>query len=71
MIFVQGTNLEARHWNSHLDAVVKIILHKRITIDHVIYVKHYHGTISYITVFMDDVLNTTNSCETFVELKHV
>ena len=51
-----------RQWNRLLDAMVKIIKYKKSTIDHDIYIKTFtDGTLSYITVSTDDVLNTTNN----------
>ena len=44
-----------------LYALVKLISYKRSTIYHAMYVKiFYHGKVSYITVSMVDVFNTTN-----------
>ena len=44
-----------------LDAVVTIMKYKKITIYNDIYIKVlYGGTVSYLTVSIDDVLNTTN-----------
>ena len=52
-----------------LDIVVTIINYKKSTIDHAIYIKVFtDGTVSYITVSTDDVLNTTNNENAFTEL---
>ena len=52
--------------------MVKIIYYKRSTIDHAIYVKLFSdGTVSYLTVSMGDVLNTTNNYKVFQQLKRV
>ena len=49
--------------------MVKIIEYKKITTDHYIYIKVFSdGTVSYITVSTDDVLNTTNNETSFTEL---
>ena len=51
-----------RQQNRLLYEVVLITKYKIITIDHVIYITVlYYGTVSYTTVFTDDVLNTTNN----------
>ena len=48
-------------WNWLLDAAVKILKYKKSTIDYAIYIKIlYYGTLSYLTVSTDDVLNTNN-----------
>ena len=44
--------------------------YKKITIYHAIYIKVFSdGTVSYLTVSTDDVLNTTNNETAFTELK--
>ena len=46
--------------------------YKKITIDHDIYIKCFsYGTVSYLTVYTDDVLNTTNNENAFPELTRV
>ena len=66
---IQGTNPSGRQWNRLLDAVVTIINYKKITIDNAIYIKVFaDGTVSYLTVSTDDVLNTTNNDNIFPEL---
>ena len=66
---IQGTNPAGIQWNRLLDAVVTIIEYKKITIDHAIYIKVFDdGTVSYLTVSTDDVLNTTNNENSFPEL---
>ena len=66
---IQGTKPDGRKWNRLLDAVVTIIEYKKITIDHAIYIKVFDdGTVSYLTVSTDDVLNTTNNENSFPEL---
>ena len=58
---IQGTKPAGRKWNRLLDAVVTIIEYKKSTIDHAIYIKVFdNGTVSYLTVSIDDVLNSTN-----------
>ena len=49
--------------------MVTIIKYKKSTIDHAIYIKYFSdGTVSYLTVSNDDVLNTTNNYNAFPEL---
>ena len=68
----KGKNPAGQQWNRILDAVVKIIKDKKITIDHDIYIKVFsYGTWSYITVSTDDVLNTNNNETEFPELTRV
>ena len=63
---IQGTKPAGRQWNRLLDAMVKIIDYKKSTIDHAIYIKVFDdGTVSYLTVSTDDVLNTTNNENVF------
>ena len=58
-----------QQWNRFLDAVVKIIKYKKNTIDRAIYIKLFSdGTVSYLTVSTDDVLNTNNNETAFPEL---
>ena len=69
MNVIQGTKPAGRQWNRLLDAVVTIIKYKRRTIDHTIYIKVFtDGTVSYITVSTDDVINTINNETAFPEL---
>ena len=59
---IQGTKPAGRPWNRLLEAVVTVIKYNKSTIYHDIYIKVFNdGTISYITVSTDDVLNTTNN----------
>ena len=59
---IQGTNPAGRQWKILLDAVVTILKYKKITIDHAIYIKFFiYGTVSYLAVSTDYVLNTTNN----------
>ena len=59
-------------WNILLDAMVTSIKYNKRTIDHAIYIKVFSdGTVSYITVYTDDVLNTTNNNTEFHELTRV
>ena len=52
--------------NRLLDAVVTIIKYKKSTIDHDINIKVFtHGTVSYLTVSTDNVINDTNNKERF------
>ena len=69
---IQGTNPSVRQWNRLLDIVVTIIKYKKITIDHAIYIKVFtDGTVYYLTVSTDDVLNTTNNENAFTEIPRV
>ena len=66
---IQGTKPAGRQWNRLLHTVVTIIEYKKSTIDHAIYIKVFDdGTVSYLTVSTDDVLNTTNNENEFPEL---
>ena len=59
---IQGTKPAGRQWNILLDAVVTIIKYKKSTIDHAIYIKVFtDGTVFYLTVSTNDVINTTNN----------
>ena len=59
---IQGTKPAGRQWNRLLDAVVTILKYKKSTIDHAITINFFSdGTVSYLTVSTDDVLNTTNN----------
>ena len=52
--------------------MVTILEYKKSTIDHAIYINFFDdGTVSYLTVSTDDVLNTTNNKNTFPELTRV
>ena len=46
--------------------------HKKFTTDRAIYTKvFYYGTVSYLTVYTDDLLNTTNNKTSFPECRSV
>ena len=69
---IQGAHPYGRQWNRLLDTVVTIIEYNKSTIDHVIYIKVFSDeTVSYLTVSTDDVLNTTNNENVFLELTRV
>ena len=69
---IQGTNPAGRQWNRILDAVVKILKYKKSTIDNAIYIKVFtDGTVSYLTVSTDDVLNNTNNKTEYLEITRV
>ena len=69
---IQGTKTSGRQWNRLLYEVVTIIEYKKSTIDHAIYTIVFDdGTVSYLIVSTDDVLNTTNNENSFPELKRV
>ena len=59
---IQGKKLYGKQWNRLLGIVVKILKYKKITIDHAICIKVFsNGTVSYLTVYSNDVINTTNN----------
>ena len=69
---IQGTKPAGRQWNRLIDAVVTIISYKKRKNYHAIYIKVLSdGTVSYLTVSTDDVLNTTNNENSFPELTRV
>ena len=69
---IQGTKPSGRQWDRLLDTLVAILKYKRSTIDHDIYIKFFtDGTVSYLTVSTDDVINTTNNENAFPELTRV
>ena len=69
---IQGRKPFGRKRNQLLDAVVAILKYKKIVIDHAIYIKVLSGgNVSYLTVFTDDVLNTTDNETTFPERRRV
>ena len=58
-----------RQWNILLDSVVTIIKYKKSKIDHAIYIKCFtDGTVSYLAVSTDYVLNTTTNEKSFPDL---
>ena len=66
---IQEKNPAGRQWDILLDAVVSILKYKKITIDHDIYIKVFtDGTVFYLIVSTDDVINTTNNETAFPEL---
>ena len=69
---IQGTKSVGRQWNRLLDTVITILKYKKRKIDHAIYIKVFaDGTVSYITVSIDNFLNTTNNDNTFTETKKI
>ena len=57
-----GGKSDGLKWNRLLDSVVTMIKCKKITTDHIIYIKVlFNGKVSYLTVYNDDVLNTPNN----------
>ena len=69
---IQGTKPAGRQRNRLLDAVVAILKYKKRTIDYTIYIKFFtDGTVSYLIVSNDDILNTTNNVTAFSELTRV
>ena len=66
---IQGTKSAVIQWNILIDIVVTILKYKKSTIYHDIYIKVFtDGTVYYLTVSTDDVLNTTNNENAFPEL---
>ena len=66
---LRGGGGSGRQCNRLLDAVLTMIKYKKSTIYHAIYIKVFtDGTVSYLTVSTDDVLNTTNNETAFLEL---
>ena len=62
MNVIQGTKQAELQCNRLLDAVVTIIIYKKIIIDHSIYIKVFcDGKVSYLTVSTHGVLNTNNN----------
>ena len=69
MNWIQGGKTAGRQWNILLDSVVTINKYNKSTIYHAIYIEFFtNGTVSYLTVSTDDVLNTTNNETAFPEL---
>ena len=57
----QGTKSSQGQRNWILDTVFTMLKYKKITIDHVIYIRVlYDGIISYLNVYYYYVINTTN-----------
>ena len=72
MNLIQGTKPAGRQYNRLLDTVVPILKYEKITIYHDIYIKVFtFGTLSYLKVSTDDVLNTTNNETAFPEITGV
>ena len=62
MNVIQVAKPSGREWNRLLDAMVTIVKYKKNTIDHAVYIKVFTDvTVSYITFYTDDVLNTNNN----------
>ena len=69
---IQGTKPAGRQWNRILYEVSTILKYKKRKIDCAIYIKVFADhTVSYLTVSTDDVINTTNNDNTFLELPRV
>ena len=65
---IKGKNPSGRQCNISLDAVATILKYKKSTIYHAIYIKVFtDGTVYYLTVSTDDVLNNTNNDTSFHE----
>ena len=66
---IQGTKQAGRQWNRLLDEVVAILIYKKSTIYHAIYIKIFtDGTVYYLTVSTDYFLNNNNNEAVFPEL---
>ena len=66
---IQGTKPSGRRCNILLDSVVTILKYKKIIIYHDIYIKVFTDvTVSYLIVYTDVFLNTTNNETEFPEL---
>ena len=62
MNVIQETKPYGRQWNRLIDSVVTILKYNKIIIDNAIYTKVFSDiTLSYLTVYIDDVLNTNNN----------
>ena len=69
---IQVTKPSGRQWNRILDTVITNIKYNRSTLYHAIYIRVFtDGTVSYLTVYTDDVINTTNNETKFPELRRV
>ena len=69
---MQGTKPSGWKCNRILDAVVIVLKYNKIAIHHAIYIKLFSdGTVSYLTVSTDDVLDSTNNSTSFTELTRV
>ena len=69
---IQVTKPSKQQWNRLFDSEVTILKYNKVTIDHDIYIKVFTGgTVSYLTVSTDDVLNITNNETSFPELRRV
>ena len=72
MNVIQGTNPEVQQWNRLLDTVVTIMKYNKSTIDNTTYIKVLSDrNFSYLIVYTDAVLNTTNNEADFIELGNV
>ena len=66
---IQRKKTDGRQWNRLLDSVVTIITFNKSTIYHAIYIKVFsYGTVSYLTVSTDNVINTNKNETAFPEL---
>ena len=60
MNIIKGKNTSGRQWTRIFDAVATIRKYNKSIIDHAIYIKVFSdGTVSYLTVSTDDVINTS------------
>ena len=57
-----------RQWNRLLDVVIKILKYNKSTLDHSIYIKLFtYGTVIYLRVSTDNIIDTTNNETSFHE----
>ena len=69
---IQGTKPSGRKCNILLDAVTTMIKYNKSKVNHSIFIKVFtDGTVSYLTLYNYDVLNTTNNKTEFTELRIV
>ena len=67
---IQDKNASGCQGNRLLDEVVTIMKYKKRTIYHAIFIKVFSdGNISYLTVYTDDIMNTTSNDTDFPETR--
>ena len=69
---IQGIKTDGLKLIILLDVVFTLMIYKKITIYHSIYIKvFYDGNVPYPTVFVDDVFKNTNNMTAFPGLTRV
>ena len=69
---IQVKKPSGQQWNRLLDAVVTILKYNKGTIYHAIYIKFFFaGTLYYLKVYNDDIINNNNNKIEFNELTRV